>query len=563
MFAEHIHQIYAALRSLELHILFLLGLALFGGTIGGRLFQKIKVPQVVGYLIIGFIVGHHGFNIVNMNIIEMLRPFNYFALGLIGFMIGGELKKEVFKKYGKQFLTILLTEGFGAFLFVFLLIGAVGSIVFGGNGFFWELGLLLGAIAAATAPAATTDVLWETKSRGPLTTTVLGIIALDDALSLLFFAVASSIVAKMTGSNMQTGLFFMKPLYEIGLSVATGGILGLILSKFLVKERVNKDRILVLSIATVLMVLGLTLMMKIDVLLASMALGSVLVNRVPRVSNDVFKLVTGFTPPIYVLFFVLVGAKLNLNHLTLSLAFLVVVYLIGRSGGKMIGAHLGARFSRTSKAVQKYLPFCLFSQAGVAIALTMVVSSRFPGDLGNFVVIIIAISTFVVQIIGPSATKFAVTKAGEAGLNITEEDLITNATAGNLVGTSPPLINKNMPLIDVLNIFKGSEYLYYPVVDENKKLVGVITVESIRHTFMETDLGPLLLAHDLMEVWKDRVYTDDPAAVVKDKLNKFNLKYLPVVTKQDTYAGIIERDAVSKFISTKMLELEQKIEALA
>ena len=559
-----VDQLYTTLQSLQLHILFLLGLTLFLGTVGGRLFQRLRIPQVVGYLIIGFIVGHHVLNIVDMETIAILNPFNYFALGLIGFMIGGELKKEVFKKYGKQFFTILLAEGFGAFIFVFILVGVIGSLIFKGNGFYWELGLLLGAIASATAPAATTDVLWEMKARGPLTTTVLGIIAMDDCLSLLLFAVASSIVAKLIGTNIGNGLLFaIRPLYEIGVSIGIGIILGLALSKILTKEHINRDRVLILSLATVLITLGLTLMLKLDMLLAVMALGVVLANRIPRISKDVFDVVSAFAPPIYVLFFVLVGAKLNLSHLNLPLLLLVVIYLIGRSGGKMVGANLGAKASKAPASVQKYLPFCLFSQAGVAIALTMVVSELFPGHLGNVVVIIIAISTFAVQLIGPPATRFAAIKAGECGLNITQDDIIRTAKASDLLTNMPPLIPKNMPLNDILNQFKSTNYLYYPVVDKDVRLIGVITLDSLRQTFMEADLTPLLVAHDLIEPVSDKVYTDTPLMEIKENMDKRNLNYLPVLKKDGTYAGIIESTLLTKFISTKMLELDQKIASLA
>ncbi len=564
MFFDSLHNINMTLRSLDLHILFLLGVALFGGAMGGRLFQKILIPQVVGYLIIGFLVGHHVLNIVNMGTLEVLQPFNYFALGIIGFMIGGELKKETFDKYGKQFFVILFSEGFAAFLFVFLLIGVGGTLVFGGNGFFIQLGLLLGAIASATAPAATTDVLWEMKSRGPLTTTVLGIVALDDALALLFFAIASSIVVKLTGAKSVGGWFLLlDPLYKIGVSVGIGGAMGFFLCRVLKREQVDRERILILSLATVLILLGLTLMLEVDSLLGAMALGSVLANRAPNVSKEVFRIVGGFAPPIYVLFFVLVGAKLNLGHITPALLLLVLVYLIGRSSGKMLGANFGARVSGAPRTVQKYLPYCLFSQAGVAIALTMVVSAMFPGPVANYTVIIIAVSTFFVQILGPPCTKFAVVKAGETGLNITEEDLIRQAKAGDLMTSRPPLICKNMPLVEVLNIFKSSDYLYYPVVDEKTRLVGVITLESIRQTMMETDLHPLLLAHDLMEVVKETVRPETPLAEIRERLNKSRAGYLPGTKKNGEYVGIIEQNTLNKYISTKMLELEQKVAAFS
>ena len=175
----------------HLNILFLLGIALLGGTIGGRIFQKLHIPKVVGYITIGILIGQSGLKLITIDTIHSLKPLNYFALGLIGFMIGGELKKEVITKYGKQFMLILLSEGIGAFVAVALFIAIAGIFIFGNftNGL--ALGLLLGAIASATAPAATTSVLWEYRTRGPLTRIVLGIVALDDGLALLLFSIAA------------------------------------------------------------------------------------------------------------------------------------------------------------------------------------------------------------------------------------------------------------------------------------------------------------------------------------------------------------------------------------
>ncbi|MCA9399155.1 MAG: cation:proton antiporter, partial [Candidatus Omnitrophica bacterium] len=176
----------------HLNILFILGLALFGGTIGGRLFQKIRVPQVVGYIIIGIILGQSGINLISKEMITKFQPFNYFALGLIGFMIGGELKKDDLTRYGKQFLSILLCEGIFSFALVTVLLGVAGTFLLKDPVVAWSLALMLGAISSATAPAATTDVLWEYKAKGPLTKTIFGIVALDDVLSIALFAIASS-----------------------------------------------------------------------------------------------------------------------------------------------------------------------------------------------------------------------------------------------------------------------------------------------------------------------------------------------------------------------------------
>ncbi|MFH0839733.1 MAG: cation:proton antiporter [Candidatus Omnitrophota bacterium] len=547
---------------LHLNILLLLGLALFGGTIGGRLFQKIRIPQVVGYIAIGILIGESGLKVVDHALITTLQPFTYFALGLIGFMIGGELKKDVLLKYGKQFINILLFEGITAFLVVTLLVGIGGTFLFGDWKFAWALGLLLGAIASATAPAATTAVLKEYKTRGPLTRTVLGIVAMDDALALFLFAIAASIAGNLS-SNVNEGVLrtFIHPLYEIVGSVVIGCTLGLVLNKLL-RKYVEQERILVFSIGTVLLVSGLALATHVDMLLATMTLGVIVANFVPRKSKEVFKLVEGFTPPLYVLFFVLVGAKLNIRHMTLPILLLGCIYLIGRSAGKAIGSNFGARISGAPKTVQKYLPLCLFSQAGVAIGLSILASNYFPGDIGNAIVIIITATALVLEIIGPTFVKIAVTKAGEVGLNITEDDLIRGLKTREIMDKTPPLIYENMQLIDILKIFTENENLYYPVINNDRELQGVVTVESIKQTFLETDIGGLILANDLMQPVVAKANAEMPISEVKEILNRYDVEYLPVIDERNKIKGLIERKKLNKFISTKIVESRRQADSL-
>ncbi len=559
---EHLAQILARISVLHLNILFLLGLALFGGTIGGRLFQRLRIPQVVGYIIIGVLIGQSGLKIVNGNIIAALRPFNYFALGLIGFMVGGELKKEVFARYGKQLMSILLCEGITPFLLVTFFTGIAGSLLFGPRPFVWALALLLGSIASATDPATTTSVLKEYKTRGPLTTNIFGIVALDDGLALLLFAVASSIAGVLIGHAGEGVLkAVIYPLYEMAGAVAIGYVSGLILNGIL-RKYVEKEKILAFSIGMVLLVTGLALAANVSMLLAVMTLGIVVVNFRPQKSKEIFNLVEGFTPPIYVLFFVLVGAKLKFSHMTLSILFLVFIYLFFGMAGKMLGANIGARLSRAPKVVLKYLPFSLFSQAGIAIGLSILAAQHFPGDIGDTLVIIITATTFATQIFGPPFTKFAVTKAGEVNLNITEEDIIQKSTVRDMMDENPPLIYENMKLGDILKIFSESDYLYYPAVDKDKHLRGIITVEGIKQAFLETDIGGLILAHDLMEPVLVKTFAEVPISEVRETLSKYDIEYLPVTDKSNKIEGFIERKKLNKFISTKILELQEQADSL-
>ncbi len=552
---------FTKISASHLNILFLLGLALFGGTIGGRLFQKLKIPQVVGYIAIGIVIGETGLKIVSQDTIQTLQPFNYFALGLIGFMVGGELRKSVLLKYGRQFMTILLCEGITPFLLVTVLVGFFGGFIFGWK-LSWALGLLLGAIASATDPATTTEVFREYRTKGPLTTIAMGIVALDDGLALFLFAIASSIAGSLSG-NVHESIFktFMHPVYDIGGSIILGAVLGFILH-VVIRKYSEKERLLAFAVGIVLLITGLSLALNVEMLLVAMTAGIIVVNLTPQKSKEIFKILGGFTPPIYVLFFVLIGAKLNFMHMTRASFLLVAIYLFGTIVGKALGSNIGARISGAPKTVKKYLPLSLFAQAGIAIGLSILAAQYFPGEIADTIVIVITATTFILQLIGPPCTKIAVTKAGEVGLNITEEDIIQQSKAQDFMDKNPPLIYENMQLADILRIFSENDNLNYPVINKNKGLKGIITVEGIKQTILDMDVGSIILAHDLMEPVVTKITSTTTTAETKEILDRYNIEYLPVVDGEDKVAGFIERRNLNKFISTKIIELQKKADSL-
>jgi len=546
----------------KLNILILIGLTILLGTTGSRLFKKFRIPQVIAFIIIGFFLGDSVLGIINKQMLSSFSFFNIFVLGITGFLIGGELKKEIFEKYGKQFINILLSEGLLAFVLVTLLVVLVGNLFFDNTSFIWALGLLLGSIASATAPAATTDVLWEYKTRGPLTTTILGIVGLDDGLGLVLFAFASSITFAIIGTSATAiSSIFLHILYEIGGSVGIGVLGGLFLS-LIVRKISDKYGIITFSLGIIVLILGISKLVECDILLSAMAAGVFTTNFLPRKSKEVFESTNELMPILYILFFTFFGAKLNLENLTLPIILIAIVYLIGRTLGKGLGANLGARISKAPKTVRKYLPWCLFSQAGVAIGLSILASQRFPGEIGDSIVVIITTTTFVVQIVGPLAMRIAITGAGEAGLNITEEDIIRESKAKDIMDTTIPLIYENVSLTEILKTFSETDNLYYPVVDKNKKLLGVITVDHIKNSLATRGLDSFLLAYDLMEPVIAKASPVLPMVEVKEILSRYNLEYLPVVSAKDEVLGFLERRQISRKISTKLIELQKQAEAL-
>ncbi len=549
-------------HSTHINILLLIGMAIFVGTIGGRIFQKIKFPQVVGYIIIGIIIGRSLLNVFDEETVIMLHPFSYFALGFVGFMIGGELKSEVFKKYGKQFFTILFFEALSSFVIVTVIIGLLGTYLFHRPVIAWSLGLLLGAISSATAPAATTEVLREFKTKGPLTRTINGIVALDDALALILFSIAAAVAEHLSDTADSVIIIaLLNPFYEIFGAIGIGVGIGLGLS-FILKRYSEEDRLLTFVIGGVLLAIGISLALHMDILIASMALGITVVNMVPKKSKKVFSIVQRFTPPIYVLFFVLVGAELNVGQVDRYMLLFLGVYFFGRLLGKSIGAITGSKIAGAPITVQKYLWLCLGDQAGVAIGLSILAGQRFPNQIGLIVILVITASTFIIQLIAPALVKVAVTKAEEVGLNITEQDLIEHSVACDIIDREVPVLHEDVPFQKVLQHFTTTENLYLPVVDDENKLQGVVTIENLKKVLIEEHLTGILLAGDLMQPSPTCVKPTTSIREVQNILKHENLNFVPVVTDDEKFIGILEGRHIQQLISKKTLEFENKVTAL-
>jgi Kef-type K+ transport system membrane component KefB len=563
-----------SLESLHLNLLLLMGIALFGGTLGARLFKRIHFPQVVGYIVIGLIFGESVLSLIDHKTIEMMSPFNFFALGVIGFMIGGELKLSILKKFGRQFMIILLAEGMGAFIEVSTLTFLAGLTLthFGLIDLSWRvslgLALLLGAISSATAPAATVDVLWEARAGGPLTTSVMALVAMDDGLALLLYGLCTSISSSLFGGGEASLLHsLMVPVVEMGGSILVGASCGFVLN-YCLRRLKDKDNALTFTIGAVFLVIGGTRLLALDPILASMSLGMTLVNLAPRRSTSAFELVEKFAPPIYVLFFVLVGARMKLDHMELWVIIFAIVYVLGRTGGKILGSRFGAGWAKAPESVRKYLGICLFSQAGVAIGLSILASQQFTGELahvGQTIVIVVTASTFVVQLVGPPCVKLAVHKAGEAGVNINIEDLIATYMVKDVIGKEMVVVDEFAPLSRVLDIFSENDALCYPVVSAEKQFVGIVAFQNIKDALTKNDLHMLLVAHDLMEQLDECALMEDPLQDTLDRMNSIQLDYMPVFESGESrrLIGFLDRTRVMHAMTAEILRRGRQSESFA
>ncbi len=553
------------------NLILLLGLIMFLGAIGGRLFQKLRIPQVVGYIVIGVIIGQSGLQLLSANVISTLEPLSSVALSLIGFLIGAELKTSVIKKYGKQFVGILLFEAVVPFFVVSFLVTLVSFLVTKDFATSLAIGLVLGSISSATAPAATTDVLKENRTRGPLTVTVLGIVAMDDAVALVLYAVASSVAANLLGGGGENfGMQLLELLYEIGGSIAVGSLAGFLLSRFIRNVMTDEGRILSFSLGALFLCTGICSLLALDNILAAMSLGFFMVNFAPIKTRGTFSLVEKFTPPIYVMFFVLVGAKLNIWNVTAFVGVLAFLYILCRTLGKSIGARLGAKLTKAPETVRKYLPFCLLSQAGVAIGLSIAAGQDFAESIGPTIMLIVTATTFVVQLLGPVCVKYGVEKAGECGLDITEEDLMKNSRVCDITWAdnkicrtdSPAIVTETETLRSIISSFSRNENLNYAVKNAHGELTGIITLEHLKEALLVSDLSESLMAYDIMQ---NISVTCTPETSVPEVYKLFSdngIESVPIVDKNGNACGVAEKYTLDHYLHAKVMELHQKAESL-
>jgi len=539
-----------------------IGVILFLGTLGGFIFKLLKLPQVVGYIAIGILIGQTGIHLLSSKIITTLNPVNNIALSLIGFLVGAELRLSVLKKSGKQFTAILLFESITPFFTVSFFVGLVSYLVTKDVKSSITLGVLLGAMASATAPAGTTDVLEENRTKGPMTTTLLGVIAMDDAVALILFAIVATISSGLMGERTNSlGSQLLAIAYNIAASSAVGVAGGALLNLLAKWIKNDTGRVLAFSVGIILLITGAGLFLNLDTILSSMVMGFFIVNFAKFRTDTLFAVVDKFTPPIYVLFFVLVGAKINIWTISPFFGILAVVYVLARTLGKSIGAEFGAKITGAPDTVRKYLKWGLLSQAGVAIGLSLQAGQMFPHTVGPTIIMIITATTFIVQIVGPFATRYGVRHSGEAGLDITEEDLLRESTVKDVLDNERAAhpVSDNATFSDVMDAFSKQESLSCPVCSKDNKLLGVITVDNLKEALLLGEISEGLLAFDLMNQPETSCAPETPLLEVKERFQEYNIDTIPVVAPDGTFFGIIEQRSIEKFFRKKVLDLRQKL----
>lgn len=385
-----------------MNMLLALSLALIVGLFFSRIIRLIHLPNVTAYLVGGLLVGPSVLGLLPQDAVASLSVLTDVALGFIAYSIGAEFRLSYLRQIGSKPIVITLFEGLCAVALVDVALIAMG--------FPLPLCLMLGAIAAATAPAATLMVVRQYKARGPVCSMLLPVVAMDDALCLMAFSISSAIAAAIySGEALTVQSMLISPLLQIAGSLLLGAGIGLV-QALAARFFHSRGNMLSLTIAAVLGGLALCEMWDLSSLLVCMMIGAVMINLSPA-SNKIIEQCDRFTPPLFMLFFVLSGADLNLSVLP-TVGLLGVSYLLFRSLGKWVGAFIGSSLVKAEPNVRKYLGYTLLPQAGVAIGMTQLAMQVIP-EYGVTVRAVILAGTLVYELIGPVITKVALTKAGE------------------------------------------------------------------------------------------------------------------------------------------------------
>lgn len=408
-----------------MNVLLSVSFALLAGLLMTRVFKPFKLPAVTAYLIAGVLIGPYclgglhlvnGVGFANMSEVTSLDVISQVALGFIAFSIGSEFRMEDLKKIGRQAFIIGIFQALTATLFVDLALLVVHVIL--PEKLSLPQLLTLGAIATATAPAATLMVVRQYKANGPLTKLLLPIVALDDAVGLIVFAVSFGIAKTLVSGTVDMVSILVNPLIEIVCSLLLGALMGWILTQIEKLFNSNTNR-LNMTIAFVVLTVALSSMefeigsvhIGFSSLLVCMMLGTVFCNICP-LSEEMMTRSDKWTSPLLALFFVISGAELELSVFTdLAIVGIGVVYILFRSFGKYTGAFVSAKATKCSPQICKYLGITLLPQAGVALG--MCTTAMELGAQGNLIRNITLFAVLVYELFGPLMTKMALTAAGD------------------------------------------------------------------------------------------------------------------------------------------------------
>ncbi|MBW2221030.1 MAG: cation:proton antiporter [Deltaproteobacteria bacterium] len=547
----------------------------------GRFVSHFRVPKVTGYLLAGILLSPSAINIFS-NVLSQriddsiceLRFLCDLALGLIAFSIGGEFQNERFKKMGKKIITISICETFATFFLVFC------SLFFFTTNL--PVAICLGILAIATAPAATLLVLREYDSEGVVTNSLLILTGLNNFICLTLFTICfPTVIALSHGESSTTFILTLfSSLGSMLVSLAAGFILGFLLSVF--EKRITKaNELIVLTVGTIILGIGLAQMLNVSPLLVNLVMGATVIN-IAKKGKMLFEELKRIDLPIYAAFFALSGASLHWDLLSV-VGGVGVLYVAGRVAGKVLGVFYGAVQARASQSLKRYGGCGLLAQAGVALGLALLIEDR-DQKLGEVVSTTIFSTVIVFEILGPLAVRWSIVKSGEVkviklihrdegtpfrdtfreiilrlryslGIPVWKSKQFTGEVlVEHVMRTHVEVIHEETHLDQILKVIEHSRYNLFPVVNEIGEFTGMISFQDIRDVLYDGIMKDLVIAKDVANPAGPFIHSK---ATINEALDLFELEktdLLPVIDDRETkhLMGILtQRDVLAVFKGKK------------
>ena len=381
-----------------------LGFILLAGLFSARLINKLRFPAVTAYLLLGIFIGPSILNLTSQELINSSGFISNIVLGLIAFGLGQSFTREFFRNIGRPVLWISILEAVLPWVLVTLSFFFILKQPF-------YVALLFGAIASATAPAATVMVVREYKAKGRFTDILLGVVAIDDAWCLIIFALSLALSKALAFHSSNTFIFkvIFHSLIEIVGALMLGGLIACFATLFSKFIRTQTE-LLIYTLGFILLTTGLAILLHLSVLLANMFLGTVLIN-INKSDLEFFDILKLIDSPLYLLFFVLAGANLEIGLLK-GIGITGIIYIFFRTTGKTVGSVWGGYIVKVEDRIRRYLGLGLLPQAGVALGCALIAKSDFP-EVGSMIFTTIVATTVIYELFGPLCTKYALHKAGE------------------------------------------------------------------------------------------------------------------------------------------------------
>ncbi len=392
----------------QIHLLSFLGLCLLFSLLTGRGAGLARIPVIIAYIITGAILGPAILGYVNLAQVETLGFINVLTLSLIGFNIGSELRLKDLRKLGRKIIIIVIFEASVAFLVTAIATALITRSI--------PMGIIYGALACATAPAGTIDVINQYKAKGELTSTLFAVMGLDDIYALILYSLGIPLAGIMLGSHdVSVSLAILDAFKDIGLEIIFGAAFGYLLiegGRYIHEQSL----FLIYALGSLFIMCSLAQVYDISPILLTMSAAIVMTNRNGIITKKFAHALTQWSPPIYLMFFVMLGTKLDFGIIA-SYSLLIGIYIIARSVGKFGGAYYGAKLADSKPLVRKYLGFTLLSQAGVAIGLSLgaskILTDMHMQKQAAQVISVMTASTFLIMLVGPVLVKYGLGKAGE------------------------------------------------------------------------------------------------------------------------------------------------------